>query len=297
MRDLTLGRSRARRTISPRTIARRTSREFGQGAADVMALADAVNEYVDRAEPWELAKDPARDAEVHDVCTRAHRRVFRMLTIYLAPILPSLAGSRRRGSSVSPADVGRTATTPASGTTPIQHLMARVDPKQVDALLDPTEPSPAPQRRPARSTGAAQPAAEPASPRPGHSTISIDDFARDRAARGADRRAEHVDGADKLLEAHARRRRRPRTVRCSPASSRLRPRRPHRAADRRGREPRAAQDEVRRLRRHGCSRPVRARAPASSCWRPMPARSQACASSDRCARQRSAVAAGHLARR
>ena len=55
-----------------------------------MRIADRINERFDQAKPWELAKDPSRRAELQDVCTDA-LNAFRVLTYYLAPVLPALA--------------------------------------------------------------------------------------------------------------------------------------------------------------------------------------------------------------
>ncbi len=65
-------------------------REFGKALREVMALADRVNEFVDRVKPWELAKQPGLDAALHDACSVCIE-AFRVLTLYLKPVLPALA--------------------------------------------------------------------------------------------------------------------------------------------------------------------------------------------------------------
>src|SRR6185436_20459483 len=65
-------------------------REFGKAVREVMLLADRVNEYVDQHKPWELAKNEAHRAALHDVCSVCIE-AFRLLTIYLKPVLPVLA--------------------------------------------------------------------------------------------------------------------------------------------------------------------------------------------------------------
>jgi methionyl-tRNA synthetase len=65
-----------------------------------MLLADRVNEYVDQNKPWELAKKPGQDAVLHDVCTVCIE-AFRLLTIYLKPVLPALARRSRRSCASS----------------------------------------------------------------------------------------------------------------------------------------------------------------------------------------------------
>ncbi|HSW22039.1 MAG TPA: methionine--tRNA ligase, partial [Burkholderiaceae bacterium] len=64
--------------------------EFGKAVREIMLLADRVNEYVDQHKPWELAKHETQRATLHDVCTVCIE-AFRVLTIYLKPILPALA--------------------------------------------------------------------------------------------------------------------------------------------------------------------------------------------------------------
>ena len=61
---------------------------------EIMALADKVNEYVDQNKPWELAKKEGMEAALHDVCT-ACIEAFRLLTIYLKPVLPRAGGAGR----------------------------------------------------------------------------------------------------------------------------------------------------------------------------------------------------------
>ena len=119
------------------------TREFGKAVREVMQLADRVNEYVDQHKPWELAKaagdDPARLAALHDVCSVCIE-AFRLLTIYLKPILPALAARVEAFLRVAPmqfADASR-----ALGGHTInayQHLMQRVDAAKVDALLAPAD--------------------------------------------------------------------------------------------------------------------------------------------------------------
>src|SRR5256885_3214189 len=65
-------------------------REYGKALREVMLLADRVNEYVDQNKPWELAKQAGQDARLHEVCSIC-MEAFRLLTVYLKPVLPALA--------------------------------------------------------------------------------------------------------------------------------------------------------------------------------------------------------------
>ena len=173
------------------------TREFGKAIRETMALADRVNAFVDLHKPWELAKhagtDAARLAALHDVCSVCIE-AFRLLTIYLKPVLPALAAQVEAFLQVAPmqfADADR-----ALGHHTIadyQHLMQRVDAAKLEALLAP----PAAPELPAAGSASALPAL------PGDEAIAteigIDAFnAVDlRVARIVN--AETVDGSSKLL--------------------------------------------------------------------------------------------------
>jgi methionyl-tRNA synthetase len=170
------------------------NREFGKAIREIMRIADAVNQHWDKAKPWELAKDPAKHQLLHDVCSDC-LDAFRILTFYLAPILPDTAANVAKlfgfDSPLTWADLHKSVTKIA----PYQHLMTRVDAKQLDALFEP--PSAAPAAVAAKSqkgTAVEANAAEQSG------TISIDEFAKLdlRIARIAN--AEHVEGADKLIK-------------------------------------------------------------------------------------------------
>jgi methionyl-tRNA synthetase len=159
-----------------------SGREYGKAIREIMRLADYVNEQFDKHKPWELAKDPARLPALHEVCSDAID-AFRVLTYYLAPILPTTAERAAKMLGLPLPLRWTDLTAPIAGTQPYQHLMSRIEMKQIDALFEP-----------------AAPASSPAATTPGVATISIDDFGKIdlRIARIVN--AEHVDGADKLLK-------------------------------------------------------------------------------------------------
>jgi methionyl-tRNA synthetase len=157
-------------------------RETGKALREVMLLADRVNEYVDTHKPWELAKKPGEDAALHDVCSVCIE-AFRVLTILLKPVLPALAAQVEAFLKVGPMDFADAQRALGAHTIGVyQHLMQRVDAKQVDALFDPP------------ASAAPVPGGEPIAPE-----IGIDDFAKLdlRIARIVN--AEVVEGSDKLL--------------------------------------------------------------------------------------------------
>jgi methionyl-tRNA synthetase len=157
-------------------------REFGKALREVMLLADRVNEYVDRHKPWDLAKQVGMDAALHDVCSVCIE-AFRVLTVYLKPVMPALAAQVEFFLKIEPLDwlhASRSLGAHAIGE--YRHLMQRVDAKQIDALL---EAPPAP---------VAVPGGEALAPE-----IKIDDFAKIDLRLAKIVNAEHVEGSDKLL--------------------------------------------------------------------------------------------------
>ena len=172
------------------------SREFGKALRKIMELADAVNRYIDDKKPWELAKQPGKEDELHSVCSTA-LALFRDLTIFLAPVLPETAakvaalfkfGELKWAAVSKHLDIGHEIAQ-------YEHLMTRVDPKQLDALFDIEKEIPkvtASTPHPA-SPGHAAPTAPAA-------TISIDDFAKIDLRVAKIVKAEQVEGADKLLK-------------------------------------------------------------------------------------------------
>ena len=162
------------------------TREFGKALREVMLLADRVNEYVDQHKPWELAKqageDPAKSAALHDVCSVCIE-AFRLLTLYLKPVLPALAAKVEAFLRIEPlkwADAARALGHHTIGE--YQHLLQRVDPKQLDALFEPPV------------AAAPVPGGEPLA-----SEIGIDDFTKVDLRLAKIVAAERVEGSTKLL--------------------------------------------------------------------------------------------------
>jgi len=116
-------------------------REFAKALREVMALADRVNGYVDQHKPWELAKKEGMDAALHDVCSVCIE-AFRLLTLYLKPVLPALAVQVEAFLQIEPLQWTDSARALGHHSiAPYTHLMQRVDPKLLEALF---EPPPAP---------------------------------------------------------------------------------------------------------------------------------------------------------
>jgi methionyl-tRNA synthetase len=156
-------------------------REFGKALREVMRLADLANQFVDERKPWELAKRAGGESELREVCSTA-LNLFRLLTLYLKPVLPDTAAQAERFLGVPPLAWRDAASLLAAGhrINEYRHLLGRVEQKQLDQLFE--APAPAVQ-----AAGAAQ-------------AVSIEEFNKLdlRVARIA--RAEPVEGADKLLK-------------------------------------------------------------------------------------------------
>jgi methionyl-tRNA synthetase len=185
------------------------TRDLGKAMREIMAHADRINHDFDARQPWVLAKDTAKRAELQDVCSRALQG-FRLLSVLIAPVLPGLAErvarelfGLDRTFAWSDADV-----LPARVNS-YQHLMTRVDPKQLDALFE-TDNEPAPAAAPAtaaaRTARSVSPPAGASDAIPANAAavegnlISIDDFLRVDLRVAKVLSAELVAGADKLLK-------------------------------------------------------------------------------------------------
>jgi len=162
------------------------ARDYGKALRLVMELADRVNAYVDANKPWELAKDPANNARTQEVCSRL-LEAFRILTLYLKPVLPELAIQVEALLNIAPlqwSDVSH-ALPDQHVMQPYSHLMTRVDPKMLDELFEP--PATAVEEIPVSDIEAID------------AEIKIDDFVKIdlRVAQIVD--CALVEGSDKLL--------------------------------------------------------------------------------------------------
>lgn len=178
-------------------------REYGRALREIMALADAANVVVNDKKPWELAKQEGKEAELQAACSEAIE-AFRLLTIYLKPVLPKVAEAVEAFLNVAPLTWDAAATPLAAGHVikNYSHLMTRIDPKLITALVDANKtslapaPAAAPQKHAEKQEKAAAAAAEAAESAP---HITIDDFMKVdlRIAKIID--AGHVEGAEKLI--------------------------------------------------------------------------------------------------
>ena len=162
------------------------SRRYSRAIRDVMALADRANQYIDAAKPWVLVKNDDTRGQVRLICTQG-LNLFRLLMIYLKPVLPKTAGNVELFLNIPPLkweDAGQPLLNHRINR--FKPLLTRIEDKQIEAMVEETRAEP-------KLSG-------PLADMPVADQISIDDFSRVdlRIARIVD--ASHVEGADKLLQ-------------------------------------------------------------------------------------------------
>lgn len=170
------------------------AREYSRAIREIMALTDEVNQFVDQNKPWEMAKQEGREADLQRVCSILIN-AFRLLTTYLKPVLPKLATDVEAFLNIPPLTWADSQSLLLDHTiNAYNHLMVRIDPKNIEAMVEENKQTLAPVETPAAPT-------TPAFDIPAIAdTISIDDFMKVdlRIARIAN--AQHVEGAEKLLQ-------------------------------------------------------------------------------------------------
>ena len=167
------------------------SREYAKALRDIMALADIVNEYVDANKPWELAKQEGQDARLHEVCSELIN-AFTMLTAYLAPVLPKVAENAAKFLNLEAITWANTRETLGEhAINKYEHLMQRVEQKQVDDLIEANKQSIA---------AAAAPAAEESKYEKVAEQASFDDFMKIDIRVAKVLNCEAVEGSTKLLK-------------------------------------------------------------------------------------------------
>ncbi|HGG7689849.1 TPA: methionine--tRNA ligase [Neisseria meningitidis] len=167
------------------------NREYARALRDIMALADAVNEYVDANKPWELAKQEGQDERLHEVCSELIN-AFTMLTAYLAPVLPQTAANAAKFLNLEAITWANTRETLGKhAINKYKHLMQRVEQKQVDDLIEANKQSIAAAAAPAAEEGKYEKVAEQA---------SFDDFMKIDMRVAKVLNCEAVEGSTKLLK-------------------------------------------------------------------------------------------------
>ena len=170
------------------------NREYAKALREIMALADIVNEYVDANKPWELAKQEGMEARLHEVCSELIN-AFKILTAYLAPVLPNVAAQAAEFLNVPQLDWSHTASTLSANHVihQYQHLMQRIEEKQVNDLIEANKQSiqVAAEKQPAPAAAGYEPVAP---------QCSFDDFMKTDMRVAKVLNCQAVEGSTKLLK-------------------------------------------------------------------------------------------------
>ncbi|GAB2197120.1 methionine--tRNA ligase [Sessilibacter sp. MAH4] len=171
------------------------NREYAKATREIMALADAANEYLAAKAPWSLAKEEGKEQEVVAICSLGIN-MFRALMTFLKPVVPSLA---ERAETFLNETLNWSQPLAFVGGTQIngfKALLKRVEKTQIDAVMETNAkllPTPVEQKNsePTTTVDEQEPIAE---------TINFDDFAKVDLRIALIKKAEHVKGANKLLQ-------------------------------------------------------------------------------------------------
>jgi methionyl-tRNA synthetase len=174
------------------------NRQFSEAMRVIMAIADKANEYIAEYKPWDMAKDDSKLPLVHQVCTTS-LNIFRLLTLYLKPVLPRLAENVEAFLNIEPLTWNDSSGVLLNhAINPYKHLAQRIEQDKVDAMIEDNKQSLGEENKPdspARHAEKQQHEHPPIA-----ETITIDDFAKVDLRVAKIVAADHVDGADKLLQ-------------------------------------------------------------------------------------------------
>ncbi|WP_371378844.1 methionine--tRNA ligase [Thalassotalea aquiviva] len=170
------------------------AREFSKAMREIMALADKVNEYIAVKEPWQLIKDESKRQEVQDICSLGIN-LFRILMIYLKPVLPELAAKTAGFLNDDLNWDGHKALLLDHKINKFKALLQRVEMDKVNAMVEASKDNLA-----STQTEEKAPVSEHLTNDPISAEISFDDFAKVDLRVAKIIKAEHVEKANKLLQ-------------------------------------------------------------------------------------------------
>lgn len=181
------------------------TRDYGKALREIMRLSDLSNGFVAEKAPWVMAKQEGQDATLQEVCSDA-LEMFRLLTLYLKPVLPKLASEIEAFLNIVPLNWASVEESLRAGhkINEYNHLITRIDPKAIEAMTEAnkenltatttSKPEVIKTASPAVSSVLASSDVAEAS------IISIDDFTKIDLRIAMILNAEHVEGAEKLLK-------------------------------------------------------------------------------------------------
>ncbi len=170
-------------------------REFSHAIREIMALADKANQYIDEQKPWALAKEEGKGQQVQEIYSMGVN-LFRVLMTYLKPVLPEMAIATESFLNIPAMQwADRLEPLTAHEINKFKPLMTRVEQDKVDAMLDASkEDLKIEAKKLNKSDKNVDKKIEPIA-----DEIQFDDFAKIDLRIAKIIKAEHVEGADKLL--------------------------------------------------------------------------------------------------
>ncbi|HFE37234.1 MAG TPA: methionine--tRNA ligase, partial [Gammaproteobacteria bacterium] len=164
------------------------NREYHAAMREIMALADQANQYVDEKEPWVIAKQEGKEKELLNICSTGIN-LFKIIMTYLKPVLPVTASKSENFLNVENLNWRNLAHPLLSHKiNKFKPLMTRVEKDKIDHMIEASKP---------KKTADVS---APLSTDPISETISYDDFAKIDLRIALIKNAEHVEGANKLLQ-------------------------------------------------------------------------------------------------
>ena len=173
------------------------NREYSKAMRQIMALAAKANQYIDEQAPWVSIKDPALFEQTHQVCSLGIN-LFRILMIYLQPVLPTMAKNAQEYLNDSFSWAAAQTHLSDHEINKYKALIQRVDPKKIEQMVEASKEN----LKPASDINASgdTTADSELGKDPISDTINFDDFAKVDLRVVKIANAEHVDGAKKLLK-------------------------------------------------------------------------------------------------
>jgi methionyl-tRNA synthetase len=177
-------------------------RDFGKALREIMRLSDLANGFVAEKAPWVMAKQDGQESVLQQVCSDA-LEMFRLLTLYLKPVLPALATEVEKFLNIASLtwNVANKPLQAGHIVGAYEHLITRLDPKKIEAMVEANKESlaPTPQTH-SEQRHAVHQQNEVKAEMTEESYISIDDFTKVDLRIANIVNAEHVEGAEKLLK-------------------------------------------------------------------------------------------------
>lgn len=177
-------------------------RQYNRAIRDIMGLADKANQFIDAQAPWVTIKDETKQQLTHDVCSLGIN-LFRILIVYLKPVIPKLAEQSEAflNDSLDWQSALRVLT--GHDINKFKALMQRVDMDKINAIIEDSKESLGEAKTPAKATKKITKPVKTGTPleqEPIAETVSFEDFAKVDLRIAKIAKAEHVEGADKLLK-------------------------------------------------------------------------------------------------